>query len=442
MIMLWLCSPTGERLHMLDNIVSLHYRREVNGTGYRTRWGETEFPLVLVVPFEQRLLHLVQRDSRLEVWRSPIAHAPMVLDTETIWLVRRVSRKMLDDGMRVLEIRAEPAIALLHRHIVAYRAGTAQAKKLDMPADDIMKAVVRENFGSLAGSERDISTYLTIDTDKSAGTIVSKSFAWQNVLSVLQELAETSSEAGIPLFFDVVVSASGQLTFKTFTHVRGTNRAAGNTHGIGAVIVSPETGTLLDVERATDWHDEATYVYAAGQGAQASRQIVEVGDDARSNSVPFGRIEALRDARHVSSSTALTSEAHALLWQRRPEDIFAGRVVSNGIVQYGRDWQFGDRVSAAIDGEVIACRIVAIEVALVQGQTHITAELVADQRKSNPSTRDSIVVETEFPHQQVQFQGVPIGECVQVPTGANLVVHGEYGIYGDVWVEGELRVYD
>ena len=77
-----------------------------------------------------------------------------------------------------LTLSARGAASLLERRIVKYTAGSAEASKT-ANADNMMRAIVRENFGSGAGSGRDWSSYLTVEADTSLAPSVSKSFARQ-----------------------------------------------------------------------------------------------------------------------------------------------------------------------------------------------------------------------------------------------------------------------
>jgi hypothetical protein len=447
---LWLFSPLGERLALLDNFLSLTYRRVVNGSGLqRGLFGRVSYPFTLTLPDDRRLAQRITRDSRIEVWRAT-GSGLAELDTATVWFVRRIARRITSDGVRVLEIQAVPAIGLLERRLIAANAGSAAATRYGY-ADNIMKAIVCENLGTSASAARSISTWLAVQPDQSAGAVVRKAFAWRNVLTVLRELADASTQAGTPVFFDII--AHGQaggatsLQFCTWAHVRGVDRRYRNAGGFAPVVVSYDMGNLVDAERATDWHDEATWVYVAGQGARDGRQVVEVGDTERATATPFGRIEVLQDARHITTADGLTSEGRARLQQHQPQNTFAGTVISREpSAVYGRHWRFGDIVSAEFDGEIIACRIDQVNVAVDRNGEHISATLAVVG--SRPQAMEGLVAneaslgtETERTYQQVQEQSLPADEELIIPTGTVMTTFGDYAVNGELRIDGELRNY-
>jgi hypothetical protein len=439
----WLSTPAGEHVAVLDNFLSLTYKRRVNDTGYsKALFGVVSFPLTLVVPYADWLPLLLQRDYRLEVWRS-IGDGLLALDTETVWFISRVTRRVTSEGRRVIQVEAEPAIALLARRIVAYAANSDETVKSG-PADDVMKEIVEENFGSSAVSGRDVSAWLSVEPDFSLGAAVVRSFPRRIVLNVLKDLASASAEVGTPVYFDLVApTPGGALQFRTYSPVRGTDHSFGNSMGAAVVLLSLETGTLTSVMRGTDWHDEATHVYVAGQGAEEARQVVAVGDDDRAGLVPFGRREVLQDARHILTEASLEDEGERVLRQRQPESLFEVAIASrNPWAMYGLHWGFGDRVSVEADGEVVTCLVDEVSVTVDRAGERVGARLRVDTAQmegygAGRQLEDVRAMESEHVHQQVQQEGVRTGELVYVPGASQVTVYG--GAYS---VEGTLQVAD
>ena len=179
---LWLSNHLGMR-RTLGGFVLLDYWQVANGIG----------PLTLQLP-RGLPLWWFSLDSQIEVWRAGMP--------EGVWLVRRAGRKISDAGQAVIEVRGVSLAELLTRRIVAAAAGSAQAHRPG-PADDVLRAIVREQFGAGAGAGRDISALLEVEPDCGFGPTIAKSFARRNVLRVLQEIAAQSAQHGTPLFFDV-----------------------------------------------------------------------------------------------------------------------------------------------------------------------------------------------------------------------------------------------
>lgn len=355
--------PFGVKLAQLDTFTALDYVRTINDVGVLT------MDLPVDVPTS-----LFRKDARLSVWRQPTGGAYQ-LETGTVWFVRRWQRTLSEKGERVLRVHAMSALYLTSGRIVAYDAGTAYASKTDY-ADDMIKAIVRENLGSSAtDSDRDWSDYLTVEADLSSGESLSKAFARRNVLTVLQEIAEASAEAGTRVYFDIVAPTSSTLEFRTYTGQRGTNRALSSS---APLIMSPELGNIASGDSLEDHSGEVTVVYAAGAGEGTDREVTEVEDATRTSTSPFGRREALRDARHGATGAALTAEGEAVLRESRPRISFAASLVDTPQARYGREWHWGDLVTVLFEGLAYDCHISTIRVTVKDGRETIQAALRAE----------------------------------------------------------------
>lgn len=451
---IWISSPSGERLAVIDRFIRLEYRRVVNRTGMYVAGGvRNVLPLNLVLLADALPLRFIERDSHLEIWRTKgeaeqrpagSSYRPLrtqELDTETIWLVRRVRKLLTRDGQRLVELGAVPALAILNSRIVAYPAGSAQASKQG-PADDVMKQIVRENFGPAATDPaRDVGDWLNVAPDVSLAPVVSRSFARRNVLQVLDELAQASAEAGTPLYFDVVSQAPGQFEFRTYVGARGADHTFPN--GIGPVVLAPETGTLAQVDRSDDYEDEYTVVYAAGQGVEAERLVAEAGDSPRIATSPFGRRERLVDARQVGNVNDLLAEARAALVASRPRRTFRASVVSTAGIAYGQHWRWGDRVTAAFEGEIIACHIDEVQVIVEAGRETVQATVRADGLA--PLTRDShldrlVASESEATYQQMQREVLPADTTLRLPQQGQILVYGRYEVAGSLLLNSGAKL--
>lgn len=359
---LWLSTANGERLAVLAPL-ALRYHRVLNAVGW----------LNVVLPWDARLRRCVAVDSRLELWHDG-ANGP-VLVTGTVWLVRYVAVRRADDGAALLELGAVSAVELVSRRIVAYAAGTAESTKTG-PADDLVKALVRENLLSPSDAARALP-YFAVAADTGAAPVVSKSCARRPLLAVVQELAAQSAAAGLPLWFDVGGGYGGQpFRFETATGVPGHDHGWPN--GRPPVTLTAEGGTLGAVTRATDWSTETTVVYAGGQGIGPARQVIEVADPGRSTASPFNRRERFVEARHAATATLLTAEGHAALAAGQPRRPFVATVAAGPGNGYGSAWRWGDRVVVAFADEVWQCVVYSITTTIEAGTETISAELRSD----------------------------------------------------------------
>lgn len=315
-------------------------------------------------------------DTRLAVYRKPDG-GPWRLLGDTIWFVRKADLTFAEDGTEQILITAYDANHIITRRIVAYDAGSSQADKT-AEADAMIKAIMRENFGSLAtDTDRDISAYLAIDADLPAGTTpsISKAFSRRPVLGTIQEIAQAAFVAdGTYIAFDIVASNPEQLAFRTFIGQRGRDRRWPNYWKI----LAPNQGNLANSQRSDDYTTEATFVYAGGQGEGTSRLIATASDPVRINQSPFGRIEVWKDARNTETATALQDEADAFLRERRPRQTFAAKVVDGFGATFGLDYQFGDYISADVGGTLLECRLDAFKISISDAGESVDINLRAE----------------------------------------------------------------
>lgn len=356
----WLHHPTGYRMAVISDFVKLEYSRAVNQAG--------AIKLVLPPTFDRTL---IQVDSWLAVWRRITSLE--YLDTETIYFVRGIKPILRSDGQELFEVSGVSALELLGRRVIAYEAGTSFTQKAGA-TDNIIKAIIRENLGSTAtDSNRNLSTYLSVQADLGQGPSASKSFTRRNVLQTAQEIAQDSIQAGSAVYFDVVMSGGSSLEFRTYRGVRGIDHTAPS--GLNPVILSPNFGNLTDVERAYDYTDETTFVYAGGLGSGSSREIATACAITRIGISPFNRREVLADGRQAASTNELQNEARAALRQSRPYRTFTATLVNTPATAYGLHWGFGDAATAEFDNEIVNVTIDAVTVTVEGGKETIRVEL-------------------------------------------------------------------
>jgi hypothetical protein len=267
-----------------------------------------------------------------------------------------------------LTLSARGAACLLERRIVKYTAGSAEASKTDY-ADDMMRDIVRENFGSGAGTGRDWSSYLTVEADVSLAPSVSKSFAWRNVRAVLDDLCEASAQNAAPirLFYDIPHESGTGFVFRIYTGQRGTDRRL-------MMTLDSAAGDVQDARLARDYAEEKTYAIVGGQGEGAGRTLVYVEDITRYDGSPFARKEVFVDARNYTSSTGMSDEGAAALYDARRLVTFAGKI-NTGAYEYGKDWEFGDRLYVSHEGVRVDCIVHSVAIRLSGGREDVVAEL-------------------------------------------------------------------
>jgi hypothetical protein len=187
---------------------------------------------------------------------------------------------------------------------------------------------------------------------------VSGAFAYKGVGSVLQKLAEASEQGGTRLYYDVIVNGSGDLEFATYLGQRGTDRRISN----GGILFGPDLGNMVDIELDEDYTNEATVVYAGGQGEGDSRLLLAVGSDPRSSRSVLGRIEQWHDSRNNAETPEIVVEALGKLAESRPRRSLKGRILDIDSAAYGAAWEWGDLLTASFLGQQIEARVQSISV--------------------------------------------------------------------------------
>lgn len=359
----WLLTPTRTKIALIDRLIRLQLRLTVNTIGFAE--------LILPTPFP---LSWVQEDSCLKIWRQTPG-GKKYLEGDTLWYIRDWDQSLTERGELAISIQAYTANEQLDRAIVDYAAETAYAQKTDN-IDNLMKAIVRENLGSLAtNGARDFSNWLTVEPDAGAGPTITRAFAWRNIYATLRELAQDADKLGNPVFFDIVMSGAG-LEFRTYTGQRGVDHSSS---GAVPVILSPRNGTLSEVRREYMSSMERNVVTVGGRGEGLERAIVRQEETTRLNISPINRRELFVDARNSETTAALEAEAGAAIRNHRPRESFNAKIRDTEAIKYGREYKFGDRIVAEFRGRAVDCRLDSIQIVVERGREEIRAELRADE---------------------------------------------------------------
>jgi hypothetical protein len=275
------------------------------------------------------------------------------------WLIRRVNQTF-QNRERLIAVTCVHANHLLGRRTVAYAAGSAQASKSG-PADDLMKAIVRENLTAPTDATRTMSaTYgiTSVAADTGAGPTVAKSFSRQNVLKVLQDLADLAAAQGTYVGFEVR-SISGALTFLTYTQQRGADRRATSGNYLD---VRPSSGAISESALDYNWTDEVTYIYAVGMGTEAARAIGTAQNAAAESASPIGRVEGTYQDNSTDDTAILDDDAAQQLYTQRARIRYEARAQDTPGFIYNRDYGWGDFLTVTDFGQTFDVRVDPVHV--------------------------------------------------------------------------------
>lgn len=358
---IWYCDPEGRRISLLDQVsrVGLGLAMTANGVG---AWRLTLPPWV----------GAPRVDGWVEFWRAPAGGA---LRRVRVGRIREYVMQDGGDGNDMMVWSGPDQLDILQQRIVAYAAGTAQAYKTGY-GGDLLRALVRENLGSSAGTGR-VSNYIEVGADTGTGVSMTKGFAWQNLLSAMQEVCEASRQGGTELYFDLEPYTLWDVMYWRLVVNEGQPGAdRTESSGVQPVVFGKEYGNLVNPWLKYDYRESASVVYAAGQGEQSDRVLVTATDTGRLNSSVWGRRELFVDARNEAATAGVTAKAQAALAQARPYVRFAGTLLDTPQSRYGLDWQYGDRVTCTYQGLQFDGMVRAVEFAIGgDGQEEIRARV-------------------------------------------------------------------
>jgi hypothetical protein len=348
-------SPQGFDRRDIQGFTSLTYAKSVNAAG----------SLSMKMSRRQFDRSGLMEDSRILVWRSPAGTGGPSLEMSAQWLVTSILTTYDNDGSQTVSIKAQSALDLLDRRIIAFLAGTAGATA-NGKADDMMKRVVNENVSAAAGVGRDWSPYFIVDRNTGLGASIQKQLSYRSVLSTIQEMAKDSETQGTPVYFDVVSVSPSVLMFKTWAGQPGVDRTV---NPYTSKSISLESGALRSATWGFDSDGKYNVVYGLGQESGGVRQIVAAVDTMPVTVSPFWRREETVDARGAELTAELLGEARAELARVRNKKVVQATIANNSVVRYGVDWTYGDRLNVEIEGQRYACLVESVSVTVDKNGT-------------------------------------------------------------------------
>lgn len=361
---IWLAdSAIGVHYDILDDFSRLQYTLQTNAVmSAKISFSGTFARIAAIRP-----------DTRIEIWRR-VAGGAWMLEGSTVWFLRRPRYTYSRTGGELLVLECVSVDHIISGRTVAYNATTAQAKKSGA-VDDVLKALVRENLGSSAVTARDLSAYLAVAADVSLGpALTAMDFGWHKLDSAFSDIVKAASELGTNLYWQIVAlpTASNGHTFefRTWVGQRGVDRSDPGTIG-NPVRFGVQHGNVDRVDLEWDYTQEATVCYALGTGQGANLVTASYEDTARSARSPFGRREVTRNAR--TATDTLADVAKAGCNAGRPVRRARMDLIDTDGCTYGRDYGFGDVVTATLRGETDTYRIEAISVDVDKVHETITA---------------------------------------------------------------------
>lgn len=338
---IWLTDDLGNRLELLNTALGFDCALVDGDVGW----------LNVPLPYDNsRIYNSPRVDQRIQVYRSPFYGRPELVATG---FLRRWGKTTDNSGLSTVALGAAGPNELLKRRIAAYYDRTNYTIKDDF-ADDMMKEIVYENFGGGATDAARSMTALgvSIQSDLSNGPQLERSFAHENVLSVLQDIQQASKALGNETFFKMRADTSTTFVFETYTGQSGRDR----THSTGSnpMLFGTQFGNIVNAQLQELYDSEENYIYAGGKGEGVLQTIKEAGDTVSINRSRWNRREGYVSATNADTEASTEDAAKAQLTVRRAKKMFSADLLPTLIAPFGGNgWAVGDKITVSHLGQQI-----------------------------------------------------------------------------------------
>jgi len=352
----------GNTVAILDEFTNLEYARKVNEIG--------ELSLVIEDKYSD---YIITPENRIEVWRT--VNDVTKLDMGATWFIDSVISK-IDGNGRFLEVNAKDQICLLDRRVIPYNEGNPTTDK-QAEGDDVIKAIMRENFGALAtDTDRDLSEYLTIQVDTTLAPQATVHCAKDNVLDIITDIADACYNSGTFLAFDIIYNPNtGLFRFETFINQRGEDMSIAT--GNGRTVVGIEYGSVSEIVFYDERTDEKNFVYCGKNMVVDIYSQKEASDTQSIALSPFNRKEIFESGSDADDEDELQTLADALLIQHRAHTRAEAKLSQDfALKAYGNTINYGDKITLSFDGRMYTVFVDAISVKISKDKEEIDIVLV------------------------------------------------------------------
>lgn len=334
--------------------------------------------------------NLFQRDCQITYIRTAMSSQgqarAFTLMGDAPFLVQRKRHIITPEGDRQLIIHAAHPLHLIGRRVIAYDEATTETDKTGT-ADDLAKAIVRENFTAATDTARNWSSSIfSVAADVSLSRTVRIECSYRDVLDAIRELcAQAFTEGtytGCTVFYD-----GGAFIFRTYINQKGTDRSSTST---APLVLSTQNGALTGAEIDEDWTNAVSFVYAGGMGTLDERQVGTWEDTALTAESPYGRYEEFVNQTQTEVTLMLEGVAKRRLYEMRPRRTFTATVHDTEKIAFGANYGWGDLVV----GEMGDVQITASVSSIVQFDCRVDPVRVVVDRTTDVETGKQIETET------------------------------------------------
>jgi hypothetical protein len=246
-----------------------------------------------------------------------------------------------------------------------------------------MKEYVNENAGPGATLiprllESGVTTGLSIEADAAAGAVWSGAEAFKNLLSTLQKISKAVS-----LDFGIVGIGAALYEFRVKTSPWGSDRTnVGLVHATGLngagnapVVFALEFGNMINPVYSLSRSSEVTAVISEGQGLGGNRLLTLRTNAGAIAESPWNLRESSRGASDEYTTAQQNSGGDAYLEDNQAKEVFTFDVMQIPSCLYGREYFFGDLVTARYKTIERQKKIIGVNITLENGREDIELEL-------------------------------------------------------------------
>jgi len=362
-----------------DDWLSLQFSRKVNDFGsYTLKFRDTGD-----ARFDEFVL-----DAQVKIMRRITGiDSPVDWYDEFCGFHRNPKRYVEASGEQSFESIGVGFNELLARRAIMYKEGTIRADKNDA-AETVMKEFVQENCTSTGdltavgrlNYDNDAGVLLyscnfpgfSVETDGGNGVNWTGSRPYENLLDVLQDIAEMSA-----IDFAVVDNGVAQFQFRTYTDQMGTDRTENN--GVVApVIFMLGFGNIEDVGYEWQRMGEVNAVCVLGKGDGSTRTTKTRNKPSTQDDSPWNVREATRSASSYDEDYedySLRTSGDEILEELKAKLGFSFQPLQQDSAIYGVHYFLGDRVTVNYGGLTVDRKIVGVNIAVDENGEQVSLEL-------------------------------------------------------------------
>jgi len=360
-----LTTDTGSRLANPFNPI---------GSGFKaTRKANTISPITVELPYDYdphvftvTVSHPIE--YMIQVWRKADGGTMKLFNT---YIITEFERHASPTPNGKVILGGWDMNLLLYRRIVAAYAASANARITDY-ADDMIKGLMTDAMSDVIEPVPTAGTRawpnLTVAGDVSKGPSLTMDVPYEKLLTfsgggAFKKIANASREAGTDLFFEVqpnlVEENSINFILNTFTTQIGQDLT-------DSITLSRENSTIENAVSRYSYGKAMNYIYAGGKGQDDKRTIKQAYDATEYGRGIWARSEGFKDVPSVDDDS-LPAEADAHLQDSKRLVEFKGNIVDTAQIRYGRNYDFGDLVTAKAWGDQFDAMISAVTVGMRDG---------------------------------------------------------------------------